>query len=240
MTQKELLDEFWNVVLRGESKTYNDHNWYVTGGKLRGYIEGRNQSPYPLLKKPLSEYTIGEVMAFQSRSRDANGQLWATGRYQIIPSTLKGLYEKAGLKTSDLYNKENQDKLGWQLMLNRKNLRNYIKGTSADSTENLEKASLDMAMIWSSIGVPYAMKGHKKPIDKNESYYSGGGDKASVKTEDVQNALRKVRQTLLGKIEEVITETKEKVKKNPLITILAISVTTFAGFVLINYLKKKK
>ena len=50
-----------------------------------------------------------------------------------------------------------------------------------------------MAKIWASIGVPYDMQGSRKAIKKNQSYYSGGGDTASVKTEKVQEALQKLR-----------------------------------------------
>ena len=53
MTREEALKDFFNTALKGESKTYNDHNWYTSGG-LRGYIEGQNAARYPLLTKPLS------------------------------------------------------------------------------------------------------------------------------------------------------------------------------------------
>jgi hypothetical protein len=48
MTQKEALKKFFDVALKGESKTYNDHNWYTCSGGvkkcLKGYIEGRKIS----------------------------------------------------------------------------------------------------------------------------------------------------------------------------------------------------
>ena len=60
-----------------------------------------------------------------------------------------------------------------------------------------------MAQIWSSIGVPYAMKGGRKSwIEKNDSYYSGGGDKASVSTEAIQSALKELRKNIKGTSEE--------------------------------------
>lgn len=190
--RKKDIKEFFDIILKGESKTYNDHNWYTSGG-LKGYIEGRNKTPYSKLKKPLSEYTIGEVKSFQSRGRDSVGQLWATGRYQIIPDTLKGVVEKVGLSNSDKYNQENQDKLALQLLMNRSSIKNYLTQKVEDNKSNLESASLSVAQIWSSVGVPYKMKGRYQQIDKNQSYYAGGGDKASVKTEDVQKALKLLR-----------------------------------------------
>jgi len=186
------ISEFFDVILKGESKTYNDHNWY-TGSGLKGYIEGVNSNRYSLLQKPLSDYTLGEVKAFQSRGRDSQGQLWATGRYQIIPSTLKGVQARLGLPDSTKYDAQTQDKMGVSLLTERSSIKNYLSGILPDTKENLEKASLEVAKIWSSVGVPYATQGSKRAVSKNESYYSGGGDRASVNTEDVQEALKKLR-----------------------------------------------
>jgi hypothetical protein len=184
--------EFFDTILKGESVTYNDHNWYTNSG-LKGYIQGRSSKRYPLLNKDLSEYTIGEVMAFQSKPRNSNGQLWATGRYQIIPSTLKGEVTTLKIPNSQKYDKKTQDQLGIGLLLGRTNAKKYLTQQVDDTKANLEKASLDIARIWSSVGVPYAMQGHKQQISKNQSYYAGGGDVASVKTEVVQDALKKLR-----------------------------------------------
>lgn len=187
------IKKFFDVILKGESKTYNDHNYYVDGSKLKGYIQGSWGTKYSPIKKDLSQHTIGEIKSFQANNRDSVGQLWATGRYQIIPNTLKSVSSKVSLSDSDLYNEVNQDKMAIQLLYGRTPIRNYITGAVADNKENLEKASLSMAQIWSSIGVPYAMQGRKRWINKNESYYQGGGDNAHVTTEATQEALKKLR-----------------------------------------------
>ena len=186
------ISEFFDVILKGESKTYNDHNWYTNSG-LKGYIEGVSSNRYSLLQKPLSEYTLGEIKAFQSRGSDSQGQLWATGRYQIIPSTLKGVQNRLGLPDNTKYNAETQDKMGVSLLTERSSIKNYLSGAVPDTKENLEKASLEVAKIWSSVGVPFDTRGSRQSVSKNQSYYSGGGDRASVKTEDVQDALKKLR-----------------------------------------------
>ena len=186
------VTDFFNVILKGESKTYNDHNWYTSNG-LKGYIQGKYGTPYTLLKKDLSTITLGQLKQYQSRGRDSSGQLWATGRYQIIPTTLKGLQGNLSLPDSTKYDKTTQNKMGLQLLLNRSGIKNYITQVVPDNKTNLEKASLDVAKIWSSVGVPYAMKGAKQQISKNQSYYSGGGDRASETTESVQIALKKLR-----------------------------------------------
>jgi hypothetical protein len=234
---KSKIKAFFDVVLKGESKTYNDHNWYTSGG-LKGYIEGQSKTPYSKLSKPLSQYTIGDVRSFQSRSRDNVGQLWATGRYQIIPDTLKGLISKAGLDESQPYNQENQDKLAMQLLINRSSIRKYLKGEVPDTQQNLEAAALSMAQIWSSVGVPYAMQGSKKRIQKNESYYSGGGDKATVKTEDVQKALRELKNSY-GKSEDS-DEKKNDKKFSVGAAVLALLTTVSIYFLVTNYKSLKK
>jgi hypothetical protein len=230
---KSKIKTFFDVVLKGESKTYNDHNWYTSGG-LKGYIEGQGKNPYSKLSKPLSQYTIGDVRGFQSRSRDSVGQLWATGRYQIIPDTLSGLISKAGLSDKEPYNQENQDRLAIQLLINRSSIRKYLKGEVPDTQQNLEAAALSMAQIWSSIGVPYAMQGSKKRVQKNESYYSGGGDKATVKTEDVQRELRELRNSY-GKSDN--SDEKKNDKKFSVGVVFLALLTTVSIYFLATNLK---
>ena len=196
-TNNQKYPLLFDVILKGEAKGYNDLNYYTAGNKLNSYIQGKYGKNYGGLTKPLSEYTIAQVMKFQNQSRSsANGQLWATGLYQVIPSTLQGIYPKAGLKSSDLYSPANQDKIAVALLMERSNLRKYLTGVVPDTQANLEKAAMDIAMTWSSSGVPYNTLGRYQTVNKNQSYYhksSGGGDKASVKTEKVQEALKASR-----------------------------------------------
>jgi len=186
------IQSFFEVILKGESKTYNDHNWYTSSG-LKGFIEGRNSSPYPLLTKPLSQYTIGEVMQFQRRPRDGSGQLWATGKYQIIPDTLAGLVKDLNLPPNKTYDQSTQDLMGYQLLINRSNLRKYLEQEVPDTDENVKNAALDVAKIWSSVGVPYPVQGRHQAVSTNQSYYAGGGDRASTDTLAVQAALKDLR-----------------------------------------------
>jgi len=218
MTKQEALKIFFNTALKGESKTYNDHNWYVSGSKLKGYIEGVNKTKYPLLNKNIEDSTIAEVKSFQARGRDNNGQLWAVGRYQIIPTTLKGVQKTLGLPDSTKFNQTVQDEMGYALMLGRTNLKNYLKGIIADNKENRQKAGLDMSKIWSSIGVPYAVNGKKY----NSSYYSG--DTASVNTELVQTQLQELRKNLIG-----ATEEKKNIKNGINYRYLLLSLSLVVG-----------
>jgi hypothetical protein len=131
--------------------------------------------------------TIGEVMGYQNQSRSGKGQLWATGQFQVIPSTLKGMYGKAGLSLGSLYSEKNQQKIADALIDAESILPKYLNRKIEDTDANLKRASLDIATIWSSLGIPYATNGRAY----NQSYYSK--DRASVDTADVQAILRKQR-----------------------------------------------
>ena len=179
----------WDIVLRGEAKTWNDYNYYTSNG-LVSRVNAKNTLPFS--NKLLTEMTIGQVMGYQSLSRSGKGQLWATGQFQVIPSTLQGMYAKAGLNLGSMYNEKNQQKIADALIDAESTLPKYLSGKIEDTDANLKKASLDIATIWSSIGVPYALTNYKgvyRPY--NASYY--GGDKASVSTDVVQKVLREQR-----------------------------------------------
>ena len=167
------------LVTSGESKTYNDYNYYnVTG--LKSNVAGSG-SKYPLINRPLTTYTVGQVKAMQAQARyGANGQLWATGRYQIIPSTLIYLQKFTGISDSALYNKITQDRLANALIATKPALNNYLTAKVADTDTNLRAAALGIAQIWSSVGQP----------SDNRSYY---GENATTSTIDVQKVLRSYR-----------------------------------------------
>lgn len=167
------------LVTSGESKTYNDYNYYnVTG--LKSNVDGKGYK-YPLINRPLTTYTVGQVKAMQAQARyGANGQLWATGRYQIIPSTLIYLQKFTGISDGALYNKVTQDRLANALIATKPSLNNYLTAKVADTDINLRAAALGVAQIWSSVGQP----------SDNRSYY---GENATTSTYDVQKVLRSYR-----------------------------------------------
>ena len=229
------LIDFFETILKGESKTYNDHNYYTSGG-LRGFIEGGYGTKYSLLDKPLSEYTIGEVIAFQNRGRDSKGQLWATGRYQIVPTTLQGVVNRMKLPLSTKYDKKTQDSMGLNILTESKAIRDYIESKNEDNKANLENAAKFVSKIWSSVGVPYDMQGKKQWVLKNQSYYSGGGDRASVKTEIIQEKLKSLRQNW-GKLStDGDTPVGEKKK---LINVILIALVVIGGWSLYRTLRNK-
>ena len=167
------------LVTRGESKTYNDYNFYTVSG-LKSNVDGKG-SKYPLLNRALSTYTVGAIKRMQAENRyDTNGQLYATGKYQIIPGTLIGMTKLAKISDSAIYDNITQDKLANALIASKSALNNYLTGKVADTDTNLRAAALAVAQIWSSVGQP----------SNNKSYY---GENATVSTTEVQKMLRSYR-----------------------------------------------
>ena len=71
---------------------------------------------------------------------------------------------------------------------------------------------------------------------KNQEYYSGGGDKASEPSENVQEALRNLRQNK----ENVFKDSKKNSssKNNLTKTVFFVALLTVAGYVLLNETKQ--
>jgi hypothetical protein len=66
------------------------------------------EGPKKYFGKNLTDMTIGEIMALQSRGRKT---LNAAGRYQFVGNTLPSAMRNAGLKSGDKFSSTNQDKM---------------------------------------------------------------------------------------------------------------------------------
>jgi len=106
------------VIFGVESQGSGGYDAMNTGGTNGGRTAVGSADSRQVFGRGLSQMTIGEVRRLQ-----AEGRLHATGRYQIIRSTLtalmEGKYGPTGLKDSDLYSPQNQDRLANALILHR-------------------------------------------------------------------------------------------------------------------------
>ncbi len=104
----------------------------------------------------LSSKKVGEVMKLQSEK-----QLFAAGRYQIIPETLSNLVRQGVVSMNDTFDKATQDKLGKAL---------YDKRIAAAGDDPI-KQQYELSKEWAAIANPYT----------GASYYAGvGNNKASI------------------------------------------------------------
>ena len=85
-----------------------------TGGSAGGHVAHGSGTGLGKFGRPLTEMTVAEVMDMQAR-----GALHATGRYQIIGSTLAGLVAQGKASRSDIYDQATQDRLAIALIHRR-------------------------------------------------------------------------------------------------------------------------
>ena len=124
-------------------------------------VFGNNQKKYGW--KP-SRMTIGEVKKAQKVLARATGSS-AFGKYQVIQKTLAGAVRALGLKDSDVFNEETQDRIALYLLDQR--------GYSAYKAGKLSPVAFQeqVSMEWASI-----------PSPSGQSFYAGDkmGNKASL------------------------------------------------------------
>ena len=156
---------------------YNSMNQGTRGNS----IVGSTHNASSILGKNLPQMTVGEVMQNQD-----SGKLFAAGRYQIIPDTMKMAVARAGVSPDDMFDQKTQDKLGLALIYNgqRPTLSGYLKGEN----DNVQGAMLDLAMEWASAPDP----------STGRSYY-GGANASSHTVEEVRTALTSAREQGAGK-----------------------------------------
>ena len=164
-----------SFIASGEGK-YNSSNKGTSGNRIVGSTHNTK-----IDGKTLPQMTVGEVMNHQ-----ASGSVFAVGRYQIIPDTMKMAVARAGVSSDDMFDSKTQDKLGLALIYNgqRPTLSGYLRGDN----DNVQGAMLDLAMEWASAPNP----------STGRSYY-GGANKSSHTVDEVRNTLISAREQGAGK-----------------------------------------
>jgi hypothetical protein len=145
--------------------------------------------------KSLSEMTIAEIREKQNIQdpNDAN-RLFAVGRFQVIPETLKMAVESLGLSDDTVFNEDTQNKIGMYLVTSKRpDIGKYISGKENVS---LNKAMLNLAKEFAAFPVPYDISikrdGKLINIPKGNSYY-GSGNKAQYTVEEITEELERIK-----------------------------------------------
>lgn len=119
---KQALDAIAKYESISSDEAGNGYNAMNQGGNGMVGIYGSGSST-TLLGKALTQMTVAEVMERQRKnnqySRENRVGIFAAGRYQIIPDTLKGIVDAGAIKPSDLFDQRTQDKAGLYLIKTR-------------------------------------------------------------------------------------------------------------------------
>lgn len=154
----------------------------TAGPEGYGVIYGNKQGRLP---KPLTEMTLDEVQAAQGAWSKNHGSS-AAGRYQFMRATLKDLISQLGLRGSQTFSADLQDRLGYELLKRR----GYLQ--FAAGTKPLRQFGNDLAKEWASLPVLTDIQGQKRAVIRGETYYAGDGiNKVQTTPEKVEDVLAK-------------------------------------------------
>lgn len=154
------------LIAGGESGgNYDIYNYKVREGKY-GSKTGN-----------LQEMTIKQILQEQSA-----GRMYAVGKYQMIPVTLREGVARLGLSGDEKFDSAMQERMFKEYLIGSKRpaVRDYITGKS----DNIEAALTALSKEFSSVSTTY---GSLKTA-------GGKGDKASISRESAAQALRAERE----------------------------------------------
>lgn len=175
MSNNPLLE----LMYRGESgaagyNAYNRGTYTDDVGKER--IRGPNG---PI---DFSQMTLGQVMDRQALPNGDDDRVFAVGKYQIIPKTMRGAVAEMGLDRNQPFTPALQDKVFSEYLIvdKRPEVADYITGKPGAT---LAEAQHGLSKEWASFGDP----------NKNGASHYGGANHASITLQQSADALNQMR-----------------------------------------------
>ena len=166
----ERLKPLGDLIAKGEGD-YNAINRGRAGDTPGGIQWYKGQT--------FENFTVGQVMAMQRSG------LYAVGRYQFVPKTLRFAVSMADVSELDMFTPEIQDKLMAALVLyKRPSVGAYLRGNH----DNLNWAMNDMAKEWASI-----------EWSNGRGYYDHiGGNRAHISRAELAKVLKSIKADWTG------------------------------------------
>lgn len=135
----------------------------------------------------VSKMTLDGVLDFQTQMLAKGSKSTACGGYQFLRKTLKATIAEMGLKGSEKWTPDLQDKMAIHLMRKR-GLDDYLDGNLS-----VEGFANNLAKEWASLPVVTAIKGSVRKLTPGQSYYAGDGlNKAFHKPETILALVRAI------------------------------------------------
>lgn len=141
-----------------------------------------NAGDSPGKKIDFSQMTIHDIMALQSLPPRNSQRLFAVGKYQVIPVTMKGAVAALGIGPNEKFGPPLQERVFRNFLIadKRPNVKKFITGQSND----LFAAQLALALEFASVADPNTGRSH---------YGGSGGNRASIKVAETATALNAER-----------------------------------------------
>jgi len=140
------------------------------------------------LSGDVSKMTLDGVLNFQTQMLAKGSKSTACGGYQFLRKTLKSTIQEMGLKGTEKWTPELQDRMAVYLMQKR-GLGEYLDGklSAEDFANNLAKE-------WASLPVVTAIRGQLRTLKPGQSYYAGDGlNKAFHKPETILALVKDIK-----------------------------------------------
>ena len=164
------LDRIGKVIQQYESAF--DHtifNYTTSGGKIPNKELRKSVSIHTMTVRDLYKYMTQETHP------NLSGRIFASGLYQVIPSTLAGNMKAYKLDWSRNYDFNFQTELGHLLILARAG--NYLKGKNSGSESDLTLAVQLIGTCWAALPV-ITSNPKLGPVVKVGDVANGGGKRA--------------------------------------------------------------
>lgn len=161
-----------DFIAMGEANSDN-YNSANNGTNSKGIV--------PVSGLNLTNMTVADVMRLQKGTRGTGRQLFAAGRYQIIPSTMKVVVRGMGINPEKtMFDEKIQDQMAEYLMTEKRPVvGSFLRGEHDD----IDHAMIELAKEWASFPIPSTGK----------SYY-GGANAASHSVDEVRAMLQAERE----------------------------------------------
>ncbi|KRP94398.1 hypothetical protein AOQ72_24745 [Bradyrhizobium yuanmingense] len=154
-----------NLIARGEGD-YGTFNRGHAGDSARKKIN-------------FAAMTIADIMILQALPLGHPERLFAVGKYQVIPDTMRGAVAALGIPTTQNFDPSTQEHVfrNYLIATKRPNVKKFITGQS----NNLLGAQFALALEFASVADP----------NTGRSHYGGmGGNRASITSAEAAMALR--------------------------------------------------
>ena len=143
----------------------------------------------------ISEMTVAEIQKLQ-----AEGKLFAVGKWQIIPKTMDQMVRDTKIDPkTQIFDDKFQSSLFEKFFIKYKRplLERYLQG---DPKISAEDAAMQIAMEWSSVGVPRNVKAHefgknapRQDRKKGESFYGETKPGQSTPSDKIIQELKRMQ-----------------------------------------------
>lgn len=147
-----------------------------------GTFNRGNAGDSPRKRINFGQMTIGSIMALQALPKSDGRRLFAVGKYQVIPVTMRGAVAALGIGASETFGPSLQEKVFRNYLIagKRPKVKAYITGQSND----IAAAELALALEFASVADPNTGRSH---------YGGSGGNRASIKVAEIAAALNAER-----------------------------------------------